>query len=294
MRKEELFEVLGELDGDIVEAAGASADGGADRRPGMAGRLRWGAAAACLAVVFGAAAGIFGLKGGPWQDNSVLPPLKVIEYEGAYYERVDMAHTKTLDAYHLPHEITAEMVGEPLGTGLDLYGTQAERTMYAYVPYAGIVTVTAGSDQEQAQRAVYVVEEDGDYAFALFCNPIGPGSNTHMEAREMFAVYGVDEAGDIASISIGRETVSDPARIREIFEVLYNAVSMGNDDFQDIFFKGMSEEDQQALSMELADSMIELNLTTTHGVAINRLHYYPSINYVDWALSYYRLGRPIA
>lgn len=206
---------------------------------------------------------------------------------------MDMTNTELLDTYHLPHEITADMVGCPLGAGVDCGGGQTERIMYQYVPYADIVTVTSGLNQERAQRAVYVVEDKEGYSFALFCNFIHLDSNTHEEASELFAVYGVDEAEDIAGIAIGGETVSDSARIQEIFDNLYYSGSMGNDDYQDIFFKGMSEEDQQALSAELADSMIEIKIITTNGVVINNLNYYPAINYAYWALNYYRLKDPI-
>ena len=36
------------------------------------------------------------------------------------------------------------------------------------------------------------------------------------------------------------------------------------------------------------------NIETAKGVAINNLCYYPTINYVSWALNYYKLGDPIA
>lgn len=296
MKKEDFFEVLGELDDDIVSGAKTPAKGNANSKIRRSGWLKWGAAAACLAVVLAVGvpyiSDICGLKGGPGQGDPV-PPLKVIEYEGAYYEIIDMANTELLDTYHLPREITVGVVGDPLGTGLDGSGKQTERIMYQYLPYADIVTVTGGLNQERAQRAVYVVEEGEGYSFALFCNFIHLDSNTHEEASELFAVYGVDEAEDIAGIAIGGETVSDSARIQEIFDSLYHSRSMGNDDYQDTFFKGMSEEDQQALSIELADSMMKLRIITTDGVAINNLRYYPTINCVCWALNYYQLNDPI-
>lgn len=296
MKKEDFFEVLGELDDDIVSGAKTPVKENANSKIRRSGWLKWGAAAACLAVVLAVGvpyiSDICGLKGGPGQGDPV-PPLKVIEYEGAYYEIIDMANTELLDTYHLPREITVGVVGDPLGTGLDGSGKQTERIMYQYLPYADIVTVTGGLNQERAQRAVYVVEEGEGYSFALFCNFIHLDSNTHEEASELFAVYGVDEAEDIAGIAIGGETVSDSARIQEIFDSLYHSRSMGNDDYQDTFFKGMSEEDQQALSIELADSMMKLRIITTDGVAINNLCYYPTINCVCWALNYYQLNDPI-
>ncbi len=91
-------------------------------------------------------------------------------------------------------------------------------------------------NRERAQRAVYVVAGGGGYSFALFCNFIGSDSNTHTEAREMFAVYGVGEAEDIANITVGGEKVTDLARIQAIFDSIYNSGSMGNADYQDTIY----------------------------------------------------------
>lgn len=296
MRKEEFFEVLGELDDDIVKEAKTLAKENTNGKVRKHSWLKWGAMAACLAAVLAVGvpyiSDIYDLKGGPRQSDP-LHPLNVIEYNGAYYEIIDMTNTEILDTYNLPYEITADMVGSSLGTGLDTNGKQTERILYQYVPYADIVTITTELKQERAQRAVYVVEDGRDYSFALFCNFISFDSNTHTEASEMFAVYGVDEIEDITSITIGGEEVSDVIRMREIFDNLYNSSSMGNIDYQNTIFKGMSEEDQQAFSIELADNMIEMKITTTEGVVINNLNYYPTINYVYWALNYYQLNNPI-
>lgn len=297
MKREDFFEVLGELDDGIVKDAetpvGENASGHL-RRPGW---LKWAAMAACLAAALAVGIpyvpGVYGLKGGPGQRDP-LRPLNIIEYNGAYYEIIDMTDTKTLNTYNLPCEITADMVGSSLGAGADLTEKQTEKILYQYAPYADIAATADEPKQKRAQRAVYVVEQNGGgYSFALFCNFVYLGSNAHTEASELFAVYGVDEAKDIAGIAIGGEKVTDAARIQEIFDNLYHSASMGNDDYQNAVFKGMSEEDQQAWSIELADSMLEMKITTTEGVVINNLNYYPSINYVYWALNHYQLNAPI-
>lgn len=284
MRKEEFAEVLGDIsEKHIVDAR-------ADRKAQKPVWLKWGAIAACLCLVIGIAIPVLNLKGGPGQDDP-LRPLNVIEYNGAYYESVDMTDIPTLNAYNLPHEITADMIGAPLGAGLAQNGVQ--KAFYQYEPYADIVTVTTELKQERAQRAVYIVEDSGAYSFALFCNFISFDSNTHTEASEMFAVYGVDEAEDIAKITIGADKITDANKIKALFDNLYHSHSMGNDDYQNAIFKGMSEEEQQALSDELADSAIEISIVTTEGVAINHIAYSPTINCVSWALNYYKLDNPI-
>jgi hypothetical protein len=229
--------------------------------------------------------------GEPGKDDDFVRPLHVITYNGAYYEGIDMDNTKTLDKYDLPHEITTDMIGSSLGTGArrDSDGKPTNPTFYQYTPYADIVTIT-GSNQERAQQAVYIVKEDGVYFFALFCNFISSDPNSFAEASEMFAVYGVDEATDIATITVGNDEITDPNKIKEVFENLNNSYAMGNDDFQNSVFKGMSsEEELQASCIELADSMVEVRIETKAGVVINYIEYYPTIGYVYWALNYYKL-----
>lgn len=287
MTNEKLYEVLGDINEKHVKEAGEY------RKTKKPVWLKWGAVAACLCLVVGLAIPVLTPKGGPGQSDH-LRPLNVMEYNGAYYESVDMTDKEVLDTYNLPHEITADMVGISLGAGLDHDGKPTEQTLHQYVPYADIVTITTGLEQERVQRAVYIVEDGGAYSFALFCNFIGFDSNTHTEASEMFVVYGVDEVEDIASITIDGKEVTDRDKIKALFDNLYNSYAMGNNDYQNAVFKGMSEEEQQALSIELADSMIEIGIATTEGVAINHIGYFPTINYVSWALNYYKLDGPIA
>ena len=286
MTNEKLYEVLGDINEKRVKEA---RDYRKAKKPVW---VKWGAMAACLCLVVGLAIPVLNPKGGPGQDDP-LRPLNMIEYNGAYYEGIDMTDTKTLDSFNLPHEITTDMIGASLGTGLDSAGEKTEQILYQYVPYADIVTITDELKQERTQRAVYIVEDGGAYSFALFCNFIGFDSNTHTEASEMFVVYGVDEAEDIASITIGNDKITDADQLKALFDNLNSSYAMGNDDYQNAVFKGMSEEKQQALSTELADSMIEIKIETTEGIAINNLCYYPTINYVSWALNYYKLGNPI-
>lgn len=287
MTNEKLYEVLGDINEKHVKEAREHHKA---KKPVW---LKWGAMAACLCLVVGIAIHVLNPKGGPGQDDP-LRPLNVIEYNGAYYEGIDMTDTKTLDAFNLPYEITEDMIGASLGAGLGPAGEKTEQTLYQYLPYADIITITTELKQERAQRAVYIVEDGGAYSFALFCNFIGFDSNTHTEASEMFVVYGVDEPADIVSITIGKDKITDAEQIKALFDNLNNSYAMGNDDYQNAVFKGMSEEEQQSLSIELADSMIEIRIETAEGIAINNLRYYPTINYVSWALNYYKLDAPIA
>lgn len=280
--------MIGEADPEKVASAGKVLT--AKRRPRPAWR-KWVRLAACLCLIAGLAVSALRLK--DLTQDSKVPSLDVIEYGGAYYEVIDTTRRKVLENYNLPHEITAEMVGPALGTGLGPGpdGERAERVLYQYAPY-GDITASAGGE-ERPQGAVYVVKKEGGYAFALFCNFVGPAREAHQAAAEMFAVYGVDQAADIQSVTIGRETVTDPVKIGEIFDALLAAPAAGNDGFQEAVFNGLSEAEQQALSHELADDRKEMQFLTEAGIVIRGLAYYPSFRYVEWAVNDYWLEKPL-
>lgn len=291
MKEERILNVLGKVDEKYIKEADPEVK--AKRKAPV--WTKWVAMAACLALLVVSVpyiANIVTLKGGPGQDDP-MRPLNAIEYNGAYYEVIDMSDVDLLDSYNLPHEITPDMVGTSLGTGLDDAGKASKEMFYVYEPYAHISTITGNLSQERVQRAVYVVQSDNEYSFALFCNFISFDTNTHTESKEMFAVYGIDEAQDIASVVLGRKKLSDPAEIESVFNNLLHSQSIGNDDYQSIVFGNMSEEKKQALSIELADSMVSIQIETVDGLIINNIHYYPTINYVGWALSYYQLGEAL-
>ncbi|MEG1558303.1 MAG: hypothetical protein RR368_07700 [Oscillospiraceae bacterium] len=255
--------------------------------------LKWGAMAACLTVALAIGipylSTVIDKKGGPGQDDP-LRPLSVIEYNGAYYEAVDMGNTELLDTYNLPHEITAKLIGAEIGRGFD-NGDKQTKTLYQYVPYAEIAIAEADGDK-RFQRAVYVVSDGDNYTFALFCNYIHFDRNTHQEASEMFAVYGVDSAGDISKMEIGGKEISDHKEIEAVYNEMCMAQSMGNDDYGEKVYGNMDEAEQQKRSNELADSMMEIRMITRDGLVIKNLNYYPEINFIYWGLNYYELTTP--
>jgi hypothetical protein len=282
MKAEEFCDILADIDAAYVQQAHSVRT---KRRP------RWPKwAAACLAaIVVFAVLPFSGLTSGRGGADKSAPAPDVIEFNGAYYEVVDMRNTEALDAYDLPHKITPDMIGRSLGSAQ----SSTQRPLYEYLPYAGAAAVTGTLSQERAQRAVYVAEQDGAYAFVLFCNFLPLDSNTHTEAREMFAVYGIDSAEDISCVDIGTQCIRDTETISQIFHTLCQSAALGNDDFQNAVFRGLSPAEEQALHTGLADSAIEIHITTAEGLVIRHISYYPSIQYVYWALNYYRLNAPL-
>jgi hypothetical protein len=274
MKKEKLYEAIGEIDDNYINDAHLTA-----KKKSRPVWVKWGALAACLCLMLVAS---MPFVSNIHQQKDPVEPIDVVVFNGAYYEILDKDNAKILKEYNLPKEITSDMVGDFVGASLDDTGNETKRFMHEYVPY---------SDAEQ--KAVYVLKEGEKYSFALFCNYIYKNDSEHTEASEMFALYGVDNAEDIASITMDGKTIRDAGEIKEFFDSLYNAYGMGNDEYQENIFQRMDEDKQQALAIELADSAIEVKIVTKAGVVINHIRHYPTINYVSWALNYYNLDAPI-
>ncbi len=234
-------------------------------------------------VVFTFSSDLLKGLGGPGQDD-VLRPLNVIEFSGMYYEQVDMTDKKLLDKFNLPYEITPDMLGTHLGSGLGAKG-EALGNFYAYRPYSGITT-----DDHRVCRSVYINEENGEYSFVLFCNPVSFDTNTHTEFSELLNIYGIDEDSDIAKIIVGKKTYSDKDDISRIYDILVNSLSMGGDDFEAFIDVGTDEFAQMEVYEELAESMVEISIVSVHGVVAHNIRYYPTMNCIRWALSYFELS----
>lgn len=290
MKQERILYAMGDINEKLIF------DAMNDRKPVKKAWIRRLSVAACLALVLAVGvpyvADVVTHKGGHiGLDHTDLDVMTVIAFGGAYYEVIDMTDTKLLDRFHLPHEITPDMIGVSLGAGEDSNGDRIG-AFYRYTPYDRIVTVRPNGDTRPA-TAVYVYEDDGEYAFALFCNYLSFDGNTHQEASEMFAVYGIDEAEDIASIEIDGKTVTDRETIRTIYETVNSALAMGGDDFDKTIFKGKNEQEQTALSWEIADATVGMRIETVEGLVTGELRYHTSIGYVSWALNYYQLNAPL-
>lgn len=292
MKSEELYEVLGDIDETFI--AEAREPSVRVTRPHWAKRV---IAAACLLLAAGAAV-TFVLTAAHGKGEDVilalfdrdkndgedwLTALDTVTYRGAYYEVIGMSNTDTLDQHQLPHTITADMVGDKVAEVRSDGGDGF--TFYQYTPYDGI-----------RQTAVYIAahgEKDKTYSFALFCNYIRNDPSRYDTAQKMFAVIGVDSAEDITCVEIGDTVLDSEREITRFYDLLCNADAMGEDGYQYNIFDKMTEKQQQDFCIELADTAMEIKITTRHGFRACGLTYEPKINYVYWSLNHYRLSEEL-
>ena len=87
-------------------------------------------------------------------------------------------------------------------------------------------------------------------------------------------------------LAVGGGSVIDCCKI-------VSAQAMGNAEWNHFVFNGMTEKESSNLCITLADTMQEITVTSSRGIIINGARYYPTIQYVEWAINYYRLDREL-
>ena len=225
-------------------------------------------------------------------EDEALAGAPLFELNGCLYEAAD--DPETLMRFGLPAQITADMGGEHIawlrqaeGSGYEPAVSQedASAELLAYAP--------------APCRGVYVLHDGDRYLAAIFCNfsfTQLADTNASVELTELFRVYGVEGAEDIALVcETGRdrneqtgEAVTDPGGIAFLYEELTVRDSYGNDDFQTAVFGGIPEEEQPAAHAAFADDMRMLRIETADGLRFY-LEYYPSYGwlYGQGTLSWY-------
>ena len=215
-----------------------------------------------------------------WKQNgkngdSLVESTDPFVYNGAYYEALNMADDALLERDHLPRVIYDSDVGEKVAE----VSTDSGRKMTLYEYIAN-------------QQALYIAECGGAYTFAVFCNRVRADLSRYDTAGELFAIYGIEDAGDIMAVEIGERRLEKPGEIQTFYDALCSAQGMGNVQWNTAVFSGLSEKQSQTLCTELADTAQEVTVISTRGLRAH-MSYYPTVGYVEWAINYYRLRQPL-
>lgn len=290
MNRKDLYHGFNEVDDDILERSETSSK--SKKKPIW---LKWGAIVACLCLVVGIAIPVLNHRGGPGSKDPIHDDVAPFFYNGCYYETVD--DPEILAIYGLPKKITPDMAGDHVAyidvnydegfASLKATPIQTDMELYMYAP--------APSD------AVYVYREGETYMAAIFCNfEMFDSSNTSHELTELYRVYNIEAAEDIASISevdwhrdkvIGA-TVTDQKEISDFYDMTAALWSYGNDDFQKLMFSGyQDEETQQKAHIAFADDSRVLRIETASGLRLY-ISLYPGFNWMSSSgtMSYYQIN----
>ena len=224
MKKEHISDALNMLNDDIIEETNNVRTNAKPTRKWV----KWGVVAACLCLAVTIAIPMLHHKGGPDTQDPVQN-IAALEYNGKFYEAVKLP--EVLEKYGLPPEITADMAGEHIsylksdgGIGYKSTVSQTDIELYRYAP-----AVCDG---------VYVLRDGDTWYAALFCNFYQFDSNTNCSFTELYRVYGIESADDIASITEmkwnNEQEVGSPVtnrqEITEFYRMTITLVSYGNDD----------------------------------------------------------------
>ena len=284
MRGQELLEAIENLDPAYIESAAHKL------KPRRSVWRKWGAVAACLCLVISIVIPIIQHKCSHDPVGDTVP----FFLNGCYYETVD--DPEILAIYGLPKKISAEMAGDHVAyiavnhdkgyASLEETAVKTDNELYVYAP--------------APSRAVYVYREGDQYMAAIFCNfEMFGSSNTSYELKELYRIFHVSQAGDIASVSevdwhrekvIGA-TVTDANEIQAFYHMTVALDSFGNDDFQQRMFSGYtSEEKQMEAHTAFADDCRMLRIETNGGLRFY-ISIYPTFGWMhaSGTMSYYKI-----
>ena len=250
--------------------------------------LKWGVLAACICLVVSITIPILHYKAGPDKQDSAQT-LAVLRFNGMYYEAVDVP--EVLEKYGLPSEITADMAGEHLeylisdgGAGYECTPIETDIELYQYAP--------------SPCRGVLVLRDGERWYAALFCNFYQFDSNTSVELTELYRVYGIESADDIASITemgdsnwreIGK-SVTDRQEISEFYDMTVALWSYGNDEYQELLYGDIPEEEQPEFHNAVAKDRRNLRIETTTGLRFF-IAFYPTYDWINGGgtMSYFKI-----
>lgn len=286
MKKEHISDALNMLNDDIIEETNNVRTNAKPKRKWV----KWGVVAACLCLAVTIAIPVLHHKGGPDTQDPVQN-IAALEYNGKFYEAVKLP--EVLEKYGLPPEITADMAGEHIsylksdgGIGYKSTVSQTDIELYRYAP-----AVCDG---------VYVLRDGDTWYAALFCNFYQFDSNTNCSFTELYRVYGIESADDIASITEmkwnNEQEVGSPVtnrqEITEFYHMTITLVSYGNDDFQTEVFDGIPEENQQEAHTAFADDRRNLRIETASGLRFF-ISFYPNYDWIEGGgtMSYFKIDK---
>lgn len=274
MKADELLDIIGDADDSMVYAAKSQ------KKP-KKNRVKWAAMAACFCLMIASVSMIL-RSNFSGHDNTA--EISMLEYNGVYYEVTDDADI--LQKYGLPQTLTAECVGEHVAY-------LAKSNSY-YSLSANITEIEMFSYASAPCMGVYVIYEEGEYLAALFCNHV-LDSDAFVSFDDIYEIYAIENANDIASISISGGTsseiiIADKDALLKFYDASLSLECFSNDGFQKAEIETLATEEMRTAHYdELAKDRAELNIKTSSGLVIH-ISAYPNYGWLNGDLSYFKFN----
>ena len=259
MKSEKLLEAMNDLPEEMIAEANTR------RRHPL---VRIAAVAACFVVLLVGMYPFLQSMVNSGGDQCTVSDRDVLRFQGAVYEIISTSYETDLERLGLPETITEEMIGEKVDVAPD-YGD-----VYAYAPLAG--------RNGTAPAALYLLERrdeghEGEWWYLAFGGfTTAEEEAGYTDGETMFQVYGVQSAGDIASVT-DADSGAELLEPEVLYTALMEAPVFGWDGF----------EEQTGSTMNRYAGAVDLRLETTAGLR-SYMTYYPETGFLKWFESYYQ------
>lgn len=226
--------------------------------------MKWCSAAACMALVIIAGISAVHIYRWYYYDDKVIEVPVLVDYDNAYYEVIDGGREGRafLQKYGLPEEISEELIGEHVAylekSGSDEYTVSTRNAAAELLDYAPAPC-----------KGLRILREKDSCFWAVFCNY----HTSHEESlpfEEIFRVYGIENAEDIASITavkdytwkINGNCVTDADEIETFYYAAISLKDYSFDEYEKMTFEGRQEEN------DLQDKRYDVYAESCHNLLI--------------------------
>lgn len=267
MKQEQIHDALNYLDDDMIESVGALRNSPKRSRAW----IKWCAMAACFTLIVSISIPLISRLTS--KDPAEIE--NVLQYNNAYYSILDMENAEILQEYKLPSKIEKSMIGQYVTTVTTKDNKSGVLYEYSF-------------EANNSQSAVFLYKEkDKDFTFALFANYLDAQA---VEAKAMFAVFGISSFEDIAEIVVDGESISDKSLIEQFYNNMVQSEAMNEDAYQELVFQHKPEAEQQALATQLAEDSLSIKIVTMDGLVAKWISYHPTIKCIDWGTYHYKVA----
>ena len=303
MKREKISETIGNIAPGYIDEATAY-KGAAPRFSGKAWR-KWGLAAACFALVLAI--------GFPFAKDllmtsdhkDIVDSVMLIEYDGAYWEILE--DPDSLEKCGLKKEITGEQIGAHIAY-LRKDAHDARHSDYIVSDEKNHTELLAYAPAPF--QAVRIFRDGDKYSYALFCNYLVK-QNESLPIQDAFAVYGIDGAEDIVSITpvksdntwkANGKAITENGRIAAFMDQISVLPAYSFDACHELVYAEELKEQEgtggdvgSEIYTRFADDRKDIVIETQDGLRF-ALEYYPSYGwiYASGTMSWYQMSPEVS
>ncbi len=303
MKRKKISETIGNINPKYIDEA--TEYEGAVKNISRKVWYKWVAVAACFALVlaigFPFAKELFVSP----DQKDIVDSVMLIEYDDAYWEIIE--DPNSIKKFGLEKEITEDVIGNHI-VYLQKDVPEAERSNYIVTDEETNIELLEYAPAPF--KAVRIFRDGDKYYYALFCNYLIE-TNESLPIQDAFAVYGINEAEDIVSITpvksdntwkANGKVITDNAIIGDFINEISALPAFSFDDYHELVFadelkglEGTGGDIGSEAYTRVADDRKDIVIETKDGLRFG-IHYYPSYGWINvtQTMSYYQMSPEIS